>query len=86
MTKTNLPRLLTTKEVAAALGLPLHTLYSMIRSGEGPPFMKIGTSYRFAEPAVAAWIVAQHANNFNCDWDTHDPIEMHRLLTERSRS
>jgi predicted DNA-binding transcriptional regulator AlpA len=45
-------------EVAALLGLKLHTLYNFVRLGKVPHF-HIGTCLRFDPGTLATWIVQQ---------------------------
>jgi excisionase family DNA binding protein len=61
MSKTHsvVPRLLTLREAATALGVPRWRLYELCKKKKIPS-MKIGKTYRFSEAALAEWIVEQH--------------------------
>lgn len=48
-------RLLTVRELAAALGLSESALYKAINSGS-IPYLKINSAVRFSGPAIAAWL------------------------------
>jgi excisionase family DNA binding protein len=50
------PRLLTTRELADLTGLPYFTVMRLLAEGKGPPSVRIGWAYRFAEDAVLEWI------------------------------
>ena len=50
------PRLLTAKQVAEMLTVPVYTIYEMAKAGEGPPHLRIRTQYRFPEDGVVQWI------------------------------
>lgn len=57
-----IPRLLTTREAAEALGLSARTLEGFRVTGAGPRFVKLGggpkAPVRYPEPDLAAWIDA----------------------------
>jgi excisionase family DNA binding protein len=50
------PRLLTAKELAAALNVPLWRIYELVDDGNAPPSMRIGKTLRFPEDDVVEWI------------------------------
>lgn len=59
VTKTVSPleRLLTAKEVAAYLNIPVNTLYVWrVRGDEGPPVLQAGKSLRYRLADVDAWL------------------------------
>lgn len=58
-TELKLPRLLTAKQVAEMLTIPLYTLYDMVRENEGPPHLRIRRQIRFPEDGVVKWIHEQ---------------------------
>lgn len=58
MTEGPLPRLLTTRELADALGLPIWRLHELARGG-GPPFIRVGRTRRYPEDAARRWIEEQ---------------------------
>lgn len=55
----NSPRLITTGQTAALLGVRVTTLESWRLRGNGPCYRKIGRLVRYAEADVLAWIDAQ---------------------------
>jgi excisionase family DNA binding protein len=79
---TVVPRLLTTKELSAALGIPRWRLFELIAKGEGPPHMRIGRTYRFAEDQVVRWI---HDRTRVGEKDS-DPKEQLRVNREGERA
>ena len=50
------PRLLTVKNVAEILCVPVSTVHHWAVHGEGPPSFKIGKHRRFDAAAVLRWI------------------------------
>jgi excisionase family DNA binding protein len=52
-------RLLTTKELAAATGIPKWRIHEIVSRGEGPPSLRIGRTYRFPIAGVQEWIRQQ---------------------------
>lgn len=50
------PRLLTAKELAATLNVPLWRIYELVDDGKAPPSMRIGKTLRFPEDGVVEWI------------------------------
>ena len=56
MVVTQVPRLLTIKEVAVLTTIPTWRLYELIARGEGPPTMRIGRTLRVPENKLAQWI------------------------------
>ena len=58
MTNSELPRLLTAKEVCEQFGtIKPHRLYQLVRKGQ-IPVVRLGTAYRFSVAALEAWIAA----------------------------
>lgn len=57
MTTATVPRLLTAREVAEALGLPKWRVYQLARD-EGLPAVRLGRSLRFDADALAEWLQA----------------------------
>ncbi len=55
-------RLLTTRELAAATGIPRWRIHEMTARGEGPPALRVGRTYRFPVAGVQAWIRERTAN------------------------
>lgn len=53
------PRLLTAKELAARLSVPLWRIYELVDDGKAPPSMRIGKTLRFPEDGVVEWIKAE---------------------------
>lgn len=53
------PRLLTAKELAATLNVPLWRIYELVDGGKAPPSMRLGKTLRFPEDGVVRWIVEQ---------------------------
>lgn len=47
---------LTAKQVAQLLQMKDDTLYQWRRQGEGPPFIKLGRTVRYARADVEAWL------------------------------
>jgi excisionase family DNA binding protein len=52
-------RLLTVKELAEYLGVPVATLYQWRHRGEGPPGFKVGRHVRYRRTDIEAWIEQQ---------------------------
>ena len=50
------PRLLTAKELAVTLNVPLWRIYELVDDGKAPPSMRIGKTLRFPENGVVQWI------------------------------
>lgn len=50
------PRLLTVRDVAEILGVPVSTVHYWANHGEGPPSFKVGKHRRFDAVAVASWL------------------------------
>lgn len=59
MASEGLPRLLTVRELSAALGVARWRIHELCAKGQGPPFMRVGKTYRFPEDRVAQWIAEQ---------------------------
>ena len=53
------PRLLTAKELAVTLNVPLWRIYELVDEGKAPPNMRIGKTIRFPENGVVQWIHEQ---------------------------
>ena len=53
------PRLLTAKELAVTLNVPLWRIYELVDDGKAPPNMRIGKTIRFPEDGVVQWIHEQ---------------------------
>ena len=60
---TNVPKLLRVAEVAELTGIEKWRLYDLLKSGEGPRYMRIGKIYRISEAALVEWIEARHQAN-----------------------
>ena len=58
-----LPKLLTAKQVSAATGLPLATVYELSRRHELPAVRIGARALRYSAPAVAAWIANGGSRN-----------------------
>ena len=56
---SNVPRLLTTKQLAEATGIPRWRLFELNAQGKGPRSMRIGKTLRFPEDGVLQWITEQ---------------------------
>jgi Helix-turn-helix domain len=54
--KTSFERLLTPKEAADRLRVSWSWLAKARMRGDGPPFVRIGRSIRYPEPALLHWI------------------------------
>ena len=54
--EVRVPRLLTAKELAVALNVPLWRIYELVDDGKAPPSMRIGKTIRFPEDGVVQWI------------------------------
>ncbi|MGH9167369.1 MAG: helix-turn-helix domain-containing protein [Acidimicrobiia bacterium] len=52
-------RLLTVKELADYLGVPVATIYAWRYRGEGPPGFRVGRHLRFRQGDVEQWIWGQ---------------------------
>ena len=59
MSDTVVPRLLTAKELSAALGIQLWRLRQLVQEGKAPPHMKIGKKFHFPSDQVLVWIREQ---------------------------
>ena len=55
-------RLLSVRELARATGLQVWRIYSLLREGKGPPYIKVGSTFRFPIRAVQLWLEAQVNN------------------------
>jgi predicted DNA-binding transcriptional regulator AlpA len=55
-TKVDIERLLTPKEAAHLLGMSLSWLAKARMRGDGPTFIQVGRSIRYAEPTLVQWI------------------------------
>lgn len=51
--------LLSPPQVAERLGLARSTLAKLRVHGGGPPYLKLGTSVRYPEDSLAAWLAAR---------------------------
>jgi len=58
-TRNDLERLLTPKEAADFLRISLSWLSKTRVRGNGPPFVRVGRSIRYAEAALRQWIRAR---------------------------
>jgi len=50
------PRLLTSRQLTEVTGLPLWTVWELVKKGEGPPHVKLGRGFRFPENGVGQWL------------------------------
>lgn len=55
-------QVLTYKQTAEVLGLPLGTLYSMVSKGQIPHFRMGGRLVRFSKDEIEKWLFAKHVN------------------------
>ena len=55
------PKLLTVKDVAAIMHVPLSTVHHWALRGDGPPSFKIGKHRRYDADVVAAWLAERKA-------------------------
>lgn len=53
------PRLLTVKDVAAIMSVPVSTVHYWALRGDGPPSFKIGKHRRYDAALVAEWLQRQ---------------------------
>jgi len=53
------PRLLTVRDVAEILCVPMSTVHHWAAHGDGPPSFKVGKHRRFDAALVADWIETQ---------------------------
>lgn len=51
------PELLTVRDVAAILSVPVSTVHHWALRGDGPPSFKVGKHRRYDAAAVRAWLV-----------------------------
>lgn len=56
---TQVPKLLRVHQVAALTGLERWRIYELIKSGKGPPFLRIGRTLRIPEDQLVRWIEEQ---------------------------
>ena len=56
---SHIPKLLTTKQLSAATGLPRWRIFELVQTGKAPPHLRIGRTLRFPADAVNEWIAAQ---------------------------
>lgn len=56
METPNLPRLLTAKQLADQLSIPVWRVYELSRTGQ-IPVVHVGRSYRFSAQAIETWIL-----------------------------
>ena len=52
----NVPLLLTPEETAARLKVSLSWLAKARMRGDGPPYIRVGRSIRYSEPALLQWM------------------------------
>jgi excisionase family DNA binding protein len=62
------PKLLTTRQLSEALGIPRWRIHEMVAQGKAPPHLRVGRTLRFAEDAVVKWIEQQ--SNINHKGET----------------
>lgn len=55
MATQQIPRLLTVSEAAAAIGLKKWRLYSLLKKGAGPKFLRLGRTLRISEAELIRW-------------------------------
>lgn len=55
-TDIKIPRLLTTKQLAEVTGLPVWTIWDMVKKGDGPPHVRMGRGFRFPETGIGPWL------------------------------
>ncbi len=55
------PQLLTVKDVAEIMHVPLSTVHHWALRGDGPPSFKIGKHRRYDADAVARWLADRKA-------------------------
>jgi excisionase family DNA binding protein len=53
------PKLLTTTQLSEATGIARWRLFELVRQGKAPPFLRVGSTYRFPEDGVLKWIAEQ---------------------------
>jgi len=58
-TKSGIERLLTQHEAAQILQVSLSWLAKARMNGDGPAFIKVGRSIRYAEPTLLQWMKSQ---------------------------
>jgi excisionase family DNA binding protein len=56
-----LPRLLTTRQLADLLGVPVSTIHYWRSRGTAPRAIKVGKELRFIEGDVARWLLEKRA-------------------------
>ena len=55
-------RTLTVADLVRATGIAEWRIYSMLKEGTGPPFIRIGSTYRFPILGVRRWLAEQVSN------------------------
>jgi len=59
----DLPILLTAKEAAARLKMSSSWMAKARMRGDGPPYIRIGRSIRYTEPAVIQWMKSRQRSS-----------------------
>jgi excisionase family DNA binding protein len=54
------PSLWTTGELADYLGVPVNTIYTWRKTGQGPPGYRVGRHLRFHRDEVEKWLRTRH--------------------------
>jgi excisionase family DNA binding protein len=63
LTDKEVPKLLTTRELARLTTIPYWRVLQLIAAGKGPPFLKIGNTYRFPQDGVVDWIFKESSDS-----------------------
>lgn len=56
-------RILTEREAAPLTGLQVSTLQKLRVTGDGPAFLKLGRSVRYAEEDLTAWLASKRVKS-----------------------
>jgi excisionase family DNA binding protein len=59
ITETEVPRLLTTKQLSEKTGIAYWRMLELVAKGKAPPHMRVGQTLRFPEDSVLRWIREQ---------------------------
>jgi excisionase family DNA binding protein len=77
-TQQDLPALLTVKELAEYMNVPVRTVRFWRENGDGPPAFRVGKRLYFRAHDVAAWLDEQAASNV-MGGVTPEPDDIERL-------
>ncbi|MFE2558896.1 MULTISPECIES: helix-turn-helix transcriptional regulator [Streptomyces] len=54
--------MLSPKQLAQLLGVPIGTVYDWNHDGTGPRYARVGKHVRYSIPDIEAWLAARHVD------------------------